>query len=170
MKRKKIRIIMAGIFCVGVLMGGLGTGIAFAEFSRFTYHPVKTSSEAFHTEKFTYTMPQEDGEKIWIRRYFGEAIVKLTEQEDIPRGQMDIYITYNTEACTVEYTDYFDADNEVHLQFYMDSGNDFENFMKYKDDFLEGLRNRELRDYQIEHIQSMEIRVNPEDKERIGWK
>ena len=50
-KKKLIRMVAAGVFCVGVLMGGLGSGIAFAEFSGFSYQPVETPQEAFKTEK-----------------------------------------------------------------------------------------------------------------------
>ena len=49
-KKKNIRMIMAGIFCAGVLMGGLGTGIAFAEISGFSYQSVETPQENFKTE------------------------------------------------------------------------------------------------------------------------
>lgn len=169
MKKKKIRVIMAGIFCLGVLMGGLGTGIAFAEISNFSYHSVRDSQEAFQTKEFTYAIPCEEGEKLWVRRYFAGAIVNLTEHKEVPEGEMEIEITYNTEHCSVDYTVYLDAEEEKHLQFYLDTGSDFEHLMKYKDDFLEGLRNKELRDYQIEYVQRVEIRINPEDRDKIFW-
>lgn len=169
MKRKKIRVIMAGIFCIGVLMGGLGTGIAFAELSGFAYQPVTASPETFLTETFTYALSADEKEKIWIRRYLGDAIVKIREDGEFPEGQMEIGITYNTEACSIKFVDYRDAEDEIHLQFYLNSGGDFERLMKFKDDFLEGLRKKELRDYQVECIKSVEILINPQDRERIHW-
>lgn len=169
MKTKKIRMIMAGIFCLGVLIGGLGTGIAFAEISDFAYCSVKTPQDAFRTKEFTCPIPTEEGEKLWVRRYFAGAMVKLTEKETTPEGKIEVAIAYNTENCSVDYTQYLDAEEEKHLQFYLDTGSDFEHFMKYKDDFLEGLRKKELRDYQIEYVQSVEICVNPKDREKISW-
>ena len=41
--------------------------------------------------------------------------------------------------------------------------------MRVKDDFLEGLRKKELHDYQIDYVKSMEVRVNPEDEGRFYW-
>jgi len=69
-KKKNIRMIMAGIFCAGVLMGGLGTGIAFAEISGFSYQSVETPQENFKTESVTYIMPRETDKKIGIDRFY----------------------------------------------------------------------------------------------------
>lgn len=167
-KKKLIRMVAAGVFCVGVLMGGLGSGIAFAEFSGFSYQPVETPQEAFKTEKFIYHMPEEIDKKIGIERFYGGSFCKLESHENILKGQAEIYITYNTQICSVEFRDYEDEDN-VWLQFYLDCGGDFENFMRVKDDFLEGLRKKELHDYQIDYVKSMEVRVNPEDEGRFYW-
>lgn len=167
--KKKIRMIMAGIFCAGVLMGGLGTGIAFAEFSSFAYQPVATPQEAFQTETFIYRLPEEEDKKIRIERYFGGAACKMESREDVPKGQAEIAVTYNVQGCSVEFADYLDDEDNIRLRFYLDCGGDFENFMKVKDYFLEGLRNREIRDYQIEYVKNVEVHVNPEDEERFYW-
>lgn len=168
-KKKLIRMITAGVFCVGVLMGGVGSGIAFAEFSGFSYQSVETPQEAFKTEKFTYRMPEEIEKKIGIDRFYGGSFCKLESRENIPKGQAEIYITYNTQACSVEFRDVMDNEDNVQLRFYLDCGGDFENFMKVKDDFLEGLRKKEVHDYQIDYVKSMEVRVNPEDEGRFYW-
>ena len=169
-KKKNIRMIMAGIFCAGVLMGGLGTGIAFAEISGFSYQSVETPQENFKTESVTYIMPRETDKKIGIDRFYGGTFCKLECREDIPRGQAEICITYNENACTVALMDDVADDEEnVRLRFYLDCESDFEAFMKVKDDFLEGLRRKEIRDYQMEYIKRVEVRVNPEDEERLYW-
>lgn len=169
LEKKKIRMIMAGVFCVGVLMGGLGTGIAFAELSNFAYQPVVTPQEAYRTETFIYSLPEEKDKTIGIGRYFGGTICKMESRGDVAAGQAEIYITYNAQECSVEFTDYLDAEDHVRLRFYLDCGGDFEHFMKVKDGFLEGLRNRELRDYQTDYVKSVEVRVNPEDEGRFYW-
>ena len=162
-------MIMAGVFCAGVLMGGLGTGIAFAEISGFSYQPVETPQENFKTESVTYIMPRETDKKIGIDRFYGGAFCKLECQEDIPRGQAEISITYNENACSIALIDDVNDEENVRLRFYLDCGSDFEVFMKVKDDFLEGLRRKEIRDYQMEYIKRVEVRVNPEDEERFYW-
>ena len=65
--------------------------------------------------------------------------------------------------------DVADDEENVRLRFYLDCESDFEAFMKVKDDFLEGLRRKEIRDYQMEYIKRVEVRVNPEDEERFYW-
>ena len=70
-----LRGIMAGIFCAGVLTGGVGVGVAFADFSRFTYVPVRAEEEAFQTETFTYAIGPEDGERIWGMKETSEIIM-----------------------------------------------------------------------------------------------
>ena len=52
-KRTRLRVIMAGLFCIGVLTGGVGTGIAFADFSGFSYQAVTSPEDSFKTELFT---------------------------------------------------------------------------------------------------------------------
>ena len=120
-KKKNIRMIMAGIFCAGVLMGGLGTGIAFAEISGFSYQSVETPQENFKTESVTYIMPRETDKKIGIDRFYGGTFCKLECREDIPRGQAEICITYNENACTVALMDdVVDDEENVRLRFYLD--------------------------------------------------
>lgn len=167
MKKRKIRIAMAGIFCAGVLMGGIGTGITFAEFSSFAYQPVTVPEEAFQTKVFTYQM--EEDETIWIRRYIGGKLCTIEKGEDVPEGIVEIHIVYNEQTCSLEMTDYLDNENMPHLYIYLDSGGDVEHFMRYKDAFLEGLRQKVLRDYQMEYVRDVEIRVNPKDRERVKF-
>lgn len=166
--RKKLRMIMAGIFCIGVLMGGIGTGIAFSEFSSFAYQPIYASEEAFKTEEFTYFIKPEDSEKIWIDRYYGESRYKIEENESLSEETIKMSVAYNSDLCEPDFIAYTDDDEESRLRIHINYiGNDLSNFMKYKDIILEGIRNRELRDYQEDYIKEISIQVNPAIRSRL---
>lgn len=167
-RRTKLRIITAGLFCIGVLIGGIGTGIAFNDFSGFAYRLIPSSEESFQTKTFTYQIQPEDSERIWMLSSFGEGLCTIEDKAEIPKDQVEITVVYNSELCDPYMTTRTDAESELWIQLYMEYlDNEMESFMKYKDQFLEGLRNREIRDYREEYIRSVVYRVNPETHSRL---
>lgn len=168
MSKRSLRILMAGVFCIGVLIGGIGTGIAFVDFSGFSYRSVTSPEESFQTELFTFQFAPEENEQIWADRFLGGEPCVIREQEDIPKDTIEIAVVYNSELCApVMIAENEEEDNmRIHLHLKrFDNG--IEYFMKYKDQILEGLKNRELRDYQEEFVKCVEYRVNPENRGRL---
>ena len=163
-----LRGIMAGIFCAGVLTGGGGVGVAFADFSRFTYVPVRADEEAFQTETFTYAIGPEDGERIWIRDFLGGKRCYLKEDEEICQGTVEIRVVYDAERCRPMMTPRMDQEDDRILDLYLESyNNDLEDLMAVKDQFLEGLKDGQWREFQIEYVRSVECHVNPADLDRM---
>lgn len=166
--RNKLRMVMAGIFCIGVLMGGIGTGIAFSVFSSFAYQPIYPPEEIFQTEKFTYSIKPEDSERIWIGRGYGELYYTIEENELLPEETIELSVTYNSEVCMPELITYTDDEKESWLRVRINyQGSNLSSFMKYKDIILEGIRNKELRDYQENYIKQVIIQVNPATRNRL---
>lgn len=168
-KKNRLRGIAAGIFCIGILLGGIGTGIALLEFSSFAYEAVPAPEEDFKKETFYYTIMPEEGERIRLRKYFGGAVSQLKEQEDIPVNSVEITVVYNSKLCGIRSEKEKDEESgETWIAIYINHiRSDMELFMKHKDEFLNGLKNRELRDYQEEYVRSVEYRINPADSQRF---
>ncbi len=168
-KKNQLRGIAAGIFCLGVLLGGIGTGIALLEFSDFTYQSVPAPEEDYVKETFDYRIMPEEGEMIRLRNYFGGTICRMKEQEDIPVNSVEIAVVYNSKLCEVATEKGKDNENgEIWINLYLSHvSSEMEMFMRHKDEFLNGLKNRELRDYQEEYVRSVEYRINPADSERF---
>lgn len=171
-KRNVIRSIAAGIFCVGVLLGGIGTGMVISDFSAFTYYQLKAPDEEFETEIFTYQIqPNESGE-VWVRRLFGEGTCTLSEKNEIPEKTVQVKVVYNSQLCTPNISEEWNGDEESWLKLYLNyHGSTLGNYMKYKEQFLEGLKRRELWEYQEEYVRSVEVLINPADREqiRVDW-
>lgn len=166
--RNKLRGIMAGLFCVGVLTGGIGTGVAFADFSGFTYALVQADEEAFQTETFTYAIEPEYEGEIWIRDHLGGERCYLKEDEEIRQGTVEIRVVYDAERCSPMMSPQIDQEDDRILDLYLQVyDSDLGNLMAVKDQFLEGLKNGQWREYQIEYVKSLECHVNPADVDRM---
>lgn len=167
-KKNRLRGIAAGIFCAGVLLGGVGTGIAFTEFSSFAYQEIPVPQEAFKEEIFHDYVYEEDGEKVRLRDYFCGVPCRIKEQEDIPVDSVEVAVVYNAELCEVGVRKEQDGEGGTWLRLYLDTTvSNMGLLMKYKDGFLDGLKNRELRDYEEKYIESVEYRINPESRGRF---
>ncbi|MDO5549972.1 MAG: hypothetical protein Q4F76_02290 [Lachnospiraceae bacterium] len=167
-KRTRLRVIMAGLFCIGVLTGGVGTGIAFADFSGFSYQAVTSPEDSFKTELFTYQFTPEEIGQIWADRFLGGEPCVIRRLEDIPKDTVEIAVTYNSELCSPVMIAQKDDEGDLRIRLNLECfDNGMEHFMKYKDQILAGLKERELRDYQEEFVKSVEYRVNPENYSRI---
>ncbi len=166
--KNRLRGIMAGLFCVGVLTGGIGTGVAFADFSRFTYALVQADEGAFQTETFTYKIEQEDGERIWIRDYLGGERCYVKADGQISQGTVEIRVVYDAGRCSPVMTPRKDQEDERILDLYLEVyDSDLGNFMAVKDQFLEGLKDGQWREYQSEYVKSVECHVNPADVDKM---
>lgn len=163
----QLRMIAAGVFCIGVLMGGVGTGIAFADFSGFSYQAVKAPQEEMETETFTYEIAPEDEERIWVRGHLYDQKCMIVEQEDVPENLVEVEVVYNPELCQ-PYMETQENAEETYLALYLDFyGSDMGRMMKYKDQFLEGLKERELREFQVSYVERVEYHINPVNKGRL---
>lgn len=166
--RNKLRGIMAGLFCVGVLTGGIGTGVAFADFSGFTYALVQADEEAFQTETFTYAIEPEYEGEIWVQDHLGGERCYLKEDEEIRQGTVEIRVVYDAERCSPMMSPQIDQEDDRILDLYLQVyDSDLGNLMAVKDQFLEGLKNGQWREYQIEYVKSLECHVNPADVDRM---
>lgn len=102
--------ILIGIFLSGVLLGGIGTGIAVGEFSSLSYGGRKRiGEENLVTREMDFSLPM-DGKTV-ILGYHGYRDGwkgSLVEDSSVPAGIVRFEITYNEEVIepSLDYIEY----------------------------------------------------------------
>lgn len=99
---RKVQKILSGIFFCGVLLGGIGTGVALVEYSSLAYGGEKRiGEENLVTRELDYVfVPGEERISI-VRGYWYDSI---EADETVPEGTIRYVVTYNEK--TVEPTLY----------------------------------------------------------------
>lgn len=189
---RKIQKILIGAFLGGVLLGGIGTGVAVAEYSSISYMGEKRiGEENLITKDFDFEFQPEDGEILLERNYWTERAVSMIEEDPaVPVGVIRYQVTYNPEVITpylsLEERDVDAGDGEtedestehnataqntreqgilsLHAEYHSDS---FEQWMEYKDEILAGLKRGEISSYRVLDMDGIRILVNPETKQYV---
>lgn len=102
---RKVHIALLGIFAAGVLLGGIGTGVAFGEYSAFDYGgKVLLDEDKLVTKQLEYTFdPQEQNDILLSYCYWGdsEKDTLVVEDESVPVGVVRYDVTYNPERMNM---------------------------------------------------------------------
>ncbi len=95
---RNIRMILAGIFLTGVLVSGVGVGIAIVEYSSFEYGGKKLLGEEYLATKDLDFAMEDDGVLVLSGSYYYSARSKEAIEEDpaVPEDVVRYRITYNT--------------------------------------------------------------------------
>lgn len=172
-KKSRVIMIAAGVFCAGVLLGGIGTGVAIAEYTNLEYSGQHIlGEENMKTENLDVTVTPKDGHKILVRQdyYRGNG-----EQYDdsIPMNTVRYVVRYHTELVSVraryeeydlEDRDRDDTTPEYQGEVYMNwnyIGDEFDLLMRNKDKILGDLKQGKVGSYQTRAIESIEVWMNP---------
>ncbi len=186
---RKIQKILIGTLLTGVLLGGIGTGMALVEYSSFAYAGEKTiGEENLVTREIDFKFEPEKGKLMvvhgyWDRRNYPNA---LEEDETVPIGVVRYVVTHNSRLTDVALN--FDTYNqedteeeeieaemeETPLQGYLSLqvryvGNDFEMFMQSKDEILKELKQKQISSYNVAYITDVRIKVNPETRPYLDY-
>lgn len=173
-RKKRFRLTMLGLLCGGLLLVGIGVGVAFAEYSAFTYAGQRVPEQAREqSQSFT---AEVDPEAPWIAIYgrgagleqLGKA-ARIEVSEDLAPGTVRIDLQYRSVGSQI-HASWNDAPlgNSIRL-YYWNSGGDVDMLMAYKDQILEDIRNHQLGDYVAVQLTEAVITVNPADAEKIVW-
>lgn len=90
----RLHKVLLGVFCSGILLCGVGVGIAFGDFSSLAYGGEKTIGDTrMVTEDFDAEI--EPGENPWsIYGYFGRGgVSELTTDEEVPENTVRFRVT-----------------------------------------------------------------------------
>ena len=158
-------VLLAGLLG-GVMVFGLGTGIAFAEYMDFEYvaYPNQTEEQTV-VEDFSYEMSPDE-------TVFVPAADEIQLDKSVPAGTLLVSAEYSPLAYAVENRVYESAVVtgatstvfEVN-PFYI--RNDFEEFMQSKDVILEGLKNKQIVGIDHNSTITLTVKINPADRGRV---
>lgn len=178
---RKIQKILISTLLGGVLLGGIGTGVALVEYSSFAYAGEKIMGEEnLVTREIDFKFEPEKGKLVVVHEYWGRINYPDVLEEDgtVPEGVVRYVVTYNPRTTDVALS--FDTYNQEEVeegevqadtesispQGYLSLqiryvGNNFEMFMQSKDEILKELKQRRISSYNIAYVTDVRIKVNP---------
>lgn len=99
---RKLHTVLLSAFGIGVLLGGIGTGIAIGEYSSLTYKGrVLIGEENLVTKEFDYNFTEENAESVQLSYCnWGDGSLDslLVEDDTVPAGTVRYVVTYNEEV------------------------------------------------------------------------
>lgn len=153
-------ILLAGLFG-GLLVAGIGSGIAFAEYMSFEYDDETLAAESERvTEEYSYEMAA--GERVVI-----PSRATIEHDDSVAPGTVVLtceYASSYAELCRdISVLDYATV-VDLYPSFFV---SDFDVFMQNKDVILEGLRNGVLLTGGVDYQERLSAKINPADKGRV---
>lgn len=191
--RMNIRKILVIVFCIGILLCGIGVGIIFMEYSSFEYMGEKNlSGGAVTTETFTKHFSRGDaGDKeSWVSVYgLGNGDISLETSKKVAIDKIQFVVEYNQSNVNTIHIDQDDTNERTCYDFYEETGEYYEEptksyteytisavektdgaidtLMRYKDEFLENIKQKKFYKYNYECIRSIKVVVNPKNKDLV---
>lgn len=153
------------VFCFGVLLCGLGAGVAFTEFSTLTYDGKRILGKTdMRTEYYDVRFRPGEGPYEVHATFFGGTI---QTDDSIPKDTVRFCVTYNAER--VEPYAYWDVTNKniVCTYFWKNVNDDMALVMEAKDVVLQNLKEGKLVSFEALEIEEMTIMVNPENEKDL---
>ncbi|SFP20776.1 hypothetical protein SAMN05216343_104106 [Oscillibacter sp. PC13] len=174
---RNLRLIMLGLLCSGLLLGGIGAGVAFSEFSSFSYAGEQLIDGAQRrTQCFTVQLESTVG-SVSIQDYSGvgtvrlKDVVRLEASNDVTPGTLQWEITYQSAGPEAGvWADYSsEKDQEwLHFSWQGHSCSDLALLIACKDQVLSDIKAHRLGDYIPALLEEAVIYVNPADISRIS--
>lgn len=192
MNRKALGI----AFVAGVLICGLGCGVAFAQYSKFEYVGVKYIGDG-KTESGTVESTLEADGKICVESYGVSESMELVADTNVPADKIYFDVVYNperislgvekviptneiayivktvdengNEITTEEYYDENeeDADRTMYYIGRWKNHDEVYDFFEIKDELLSDLKKKKIASYTDIIIESITVRVNPANADRV---
>lgn len=166
---RRAQKIMIGVFCAGVFLTGLGTGLTVSEASSFAYMGEKNVGPVeMKTETFECTFEPVEDEKFMIG---GDYSVRMAEEGPIvdpqlPEHTIRFEVTYNAKAIR-PYLDYEEEGYAVVRYQYI--ADEFGIFMECKDQILQEVKERKISSYRTTSMKSVKVYVDPGSVELVDF-
>lgn len=178
----RLHKITIGIFCGGILLTGIGAGVAFGEFSGLNYG----GTEIVGTfDRVTKEISKEIDPDLgtWSLYGFWDTETELVTDKSIPENTVTFRITYNAEQVDPDViaeteTEYYDEDTDEYTTeidpslelrvYWKGNSNEIKDMMEAKDKVLAGLKQGKLISVEgSPGIEKVEIRVNPVNEKDV---
>lgn len=175
--------ILLGTLCGGVLLVGIGTGIAFGEFSSLEYAGERALGEVrMETMELEEEIDPEKGTWHINIPCPGNYEPELKKDETLPENTVRFIVSYNDARVTprlhafVDTYTYWGGDGESSqeqepiLELYCSwkEQDEMKLFMELKDDFLANLKEGKIASYQEpSYVETVEVWINPANEDDI---
>lgn len=172
MKYKKV---MAAVFLSGLLMMGIGGGVAFAEFSSLSYGGDISLSGEMKQVTLQASLPENTNSVHFYVRGYDSNKICVVGDSSLKKDQISIDVMCDQEILTpylqdekALYGDDYKEDSENgNIVFmiscsYHNNNRDTFNFFKVKDDLLKGLKERKIYSYSSDVVEEVVIKAPPE--------
>ena len=165
-RRYKITIVA---FCLGVLLCGIGTGIAFTEFSALTYGGTQILGEPDITTR-NYDVEFEPGEDAWrivgTAGFYRNGNMNIYEDSSVPVNTVRFCVTYNVKR--IEPFTYLNIDDKrIEFSWYWKNTDEMALFMEAKDLVLQNLKEGRLVSFDAVELEEVDVLVNPKSVDDV---
>lgn len=152
------------IFCVGVLLCGIGTGVALTEFSSLAYggtHVIGETEITKETIDVEFEPSEEPCRTYIYHTYLANVFSgEIQEDESVPENTVRFQVEYNREQVRPEV--YWDEeDNAVVFGSVWMQRDEMAAFMEAKDLFFADLKAGKLSSFIVQDFVSVSVLVNP---------
>lgn len=162
---KKFYKILICVFAAGVLLCGLGFGVALTEISGLGYGGRQTvGDEYMKTENFDVKFEKgEEKTAVSIRNIYYPHIDVILDDK-VPEDTVRFKVRYNSRIC--EPSAFINKDGEVILEIYYTGAysDELEVFWQEKDVFLQSLKEGRLVSFYTRKVDDVSVYVNPANK------
>lgn len=160
--------VVAGIFCAGVLLTGIGCGLVFVEYSSLEYSGKHMMGEEYVlTENLDYELKLQEDQKVYVEIRGAE----VEYDNSVPKDTVRYVVTYNEKIVQphllfMPYEKYNDENEEVTGVLFVQErwkDGEFDLIMENKDKVLQELKNRQLGSWVIAQEQMVrdKVLINP---------
>lgn len=173
--RNKLKMILLGVFCVGVLITGIGVGVAVVEYTQLEYTGIHVIGGENTTEaKYEFEVELAEGENLRIRNQRG--MVEVVYDEAVPENQVQCSILYNPDIVQVQAgiddgAGISDKERIENTWLYFSEryiADDFDLLMKNKDMIIADLKEGKFGYYTTnDPVKSITVKVNPKMKDVV---
>ena len=171
---RNIRLTMLGLLCAGLVLCGVGAGVAFSEFSAFTYAGEQMIEGAqSRTQSLTVELESASG-PVYLSDYFYDAPVRLADAArlevsgDVPAGTMRWDLSYESAGPEAVFW----TEVEDHYEWVRLSWRRYDEaslFLACKDQVLSDVRRHQIGRYLPVRLTEAVVTVNPADAERVRF-
>lgn len=178
----------AGLLVAGVLIAGVGSGVAFAEYSTFEYGGNKIlEGSKYVTKTVSYQVnikgteegASPDGQKdkgnvvyyLDSTQHYNARYFNIVEDASVAKDCIEADIKYLTDRDDIQpefISEHYNGEEYpegiyLSLDYGYDYGQDYMRIMmRAKDMVLEDLKKKQIGDYRYDGIEEVIIRIHPE--------
>lgn len=163
---KKYRKLFAWIFAAGILISGIGCGIGFMEFMSLEYageRIVGESEMAVLEGEMKFTVSSDEN-IIPVYMDYGYQFLEIVWDDDVPKDTLRYRIEYNKKVIE---PDAWQNEEQMGFNFISKENDDVKQVMEFRDMVLSDLKKHKIGSYKRKVLEKIEIRLNPENKDKI---